>query len=154
MPKRSPWESYHKRQRAINAKVFDLMQSTAHMCLCSHAQGFHWDTDEGKNVGKCADADCPCEAFDEDVLYHARLRAELAAGGTAKRDDAGDDDDALAGAMRAEDQREVTDDEAWDWALHADRPRPTGTPRPSAKQNPAVLDALREIGGHPDDLTG
>lgn len=152
MPKRSPYESYHKRQRAINAKVFDLMQSTAHMCLCTHALGFHWNTDEGANVGKCVDADCPCEAFEEDVLFHARLRAELATGSTAKRDEA--DDDALARAMRAEDQREVTDDETWDRALHADRPRPTGTPRPTTKQNSGVLDALRELGGSPDDLTG
>jgi hypothetical protein len=45
MSKRSPWESYHQRQREIDRKVFDLIQSTKHMCLCSHAQGFHWDTD-------------------------------------------------------------------------------------------------------------
>lgn len=64
------------------------MQSTAHMCLCTYAQGFRWNTDDGKNLGKCADADCPCEAFDEDVLYHARPRAELAAGTSAKRDEA------------------------------------------------------------------
>ena len=153
MPKHSPWESYHKQQGAINAKIFDLWRSAAHMCRCSHAQGFHWDTDEGKNVGKCVDADCPCEAFDEDVLYHARLRAELAAGVNAKRDDAGDDD-ALARAMRTEEQREVSAEEAWDRALHADRPWPTGKPPPSTKQNPAVLDALRELGGSPEDLTG
>lgn len=28
MPKRSPWESYHRRQQQIDRKVFDLMQST------------------------------------------------------------------------------------------------------------------------------
>src|SRR5437588_1577791 len=122
MPRRSPWESYHRRQREIDRKVFDLMQSSKHMCVCSHARGFHWDTNEGKNVGKCVDADCPCEAFDEDVLYHARLRADLAAGTSAKRKEAGDD--ALARAMRAEEQREVSAEEAWDRALHADRPRP------------------------------
>jgi hypothetical protein len=148
MPKRSPWESYHKRQREIDRKVFDLIQSTKHMCLCSHAQGFHWDTDDGKNVGECADADCPCKAFDEDVLFEARLRAELAAGGTAMCDEAGDDDP-LARAVRAEEEREVSAEEAWDRALHADRPRPTGKPPPSMLQNPAALDALRELGGGP-----
>jgi len=52
--------------------------------------------------------------------------------------------------MRAEMQRDVTDDETWERALRADRPRPTGKPRPSSKQNPAVLDALRELGGSPE----
>lgn len=56
--------------------------------------------------------------------------------------------------MRAEMQRDVTDDETWERALRADHPRPTGKPRPSSKQNPAVLDALRELGGSPGDLTG
>jgi hypothetical protein len=153
MPKRSPWASYHKRQREIDRKVFDLVQSTAHMCLCSHAQGFHWDTDEGKNVGKCVDANCPCEAFDEDILYHARLRAELAAGTRSKRNEA-NGDDPLARAMRVEDDREVSADEAWDRALHADRPRPTGTPRPSTIRDPAVLVALHELGGDPNDIAG
>jgi len=55
----------------------------------------------------------------------------------------------LTRAMRAEMQRDVTDDETWERALRADRPRPTGKPRPSSKQNPAVLDALRELGGSP-----
>jgi hypothetical protein len=153
MPRRSPWESHYKRERAANRKIFDIMRSTKHMCLCGHPQGFHWANDDGENVGECAPADCACKAFDEDVLAEARLRAELAAGGAAKRDDAGDDD-ALARAMRAEEQHEVTDDEAWDRALHADRPRPTGKPRPSTKQNPTVLDALRELGGSPEDLPG
>lgn len=152
MPKRSPWESYHRRQQQIDRKVFDLMQSTAHMCLCGHAQGFHWDTDDGDNVGRCVDADCLCGTFDEDVLFHARLRAELSQGGTAKRSEPGDD--ALARAMRDEEGRDVSDDETWDRVLHADRSRPTGKPRSSALQSPAILRALREIGGSPDDLTG
>ncbi|AYE95815.1 hypothetical protein C0J29_14380 [Mycobacterium paragordonae] len=75
MAKRSPYEGYYKRQRQIDSKVFDIMLSTKHMCLCNHPQGFHWNTDDGENVGKCVDADCPCEAFDEDVLYEARLCA-------------------------------------------------------------------------------
>jgi hypothetical protein len=88
--------------------------SSAHTCLCGHVQGFHWDTDEGDNLGKCVDAECPCEAFDEDVLYGARLRAETAAGGTLERNEAGDDD-ALARAMRAEEEnRDVSAEETWD----------------------------------------
>jgi hypothetical protein len=153
MPKRSPYESYHKRQRQISVKVFDLMQSTAHMCLCTHVQGFHWNTDDGKNLGKCADADCPCEAFDEDVLYHARLRAELAAGTNARRDAAGDDD-ALGRAMRAQEEREVSAEETWDHALHAKRPNPIGKPPPDMLHNSAAMDALRELGGSPEDLSG
>ncbi|MDP7735131.1 hypothetical protein [Mycobacterium paragordonae] len=150
--KRSPFESYHKRQRQINAKVFDLIQSTAHMCLCDHPQGFHWTTDDGENVGKCVDADCPCEAFDEDVLYEARLHAELAQGRSAKPDNAGDD--AVARAMRAEEERDVDADEVWDWALHAKRPNPIGRPRPDTLRDPAAIDALRQLGGSPEDLTG
>lgn len=153
MPKRSPWERYHQQRRAADAKILDIMLSTKHMCLCGHPQGFHWADDSGENVGECAPADCACKAFDEDVLAEARLHAELATGGAAKPDEAGADD-ALARAMRAKEQREISAEEAWDRALHADRLRPTGEPRPSTLQNPAALDALRELGGSPEDLTG
>lgn len=148
MPKRSPFESYHKRQREINSKVYDIVLSANHTCLCGHVQGFHWNTDDGENLGKCVDADCPCEAFDEDVLYEARLRAELA--GTSARREGPGDDDALTRAMRAEEQRDVSTDEAWDRAIHADRPRPNGSPRRSTKRDDAAMrKALRELGGEP-----
>lgn len=153
MPKRSPWERYHRQQRAADAKILDIMLSTKHMCLCGHPQGFHWADDSGENVGECAPSDCACMEFDEDVLAEARTRAELATGSAAERDEA-DPDDALARAMRAEEQREVSYEEAWDRALHADRPRPTGRPRRSTLQSQAALDALRELGGTPEDLTG
>jgi len=153
MPKRSPWERHHKRERAANAKILDIMLSTKHMCLCGHPQGFHWANDDGENVGECAPADCACKAFDEDVLAEARLRAKLATGGTAKRNEAGYDD-ALARAMRAQEDREVSAEEAWDRALHAKRPNPTGKPRTDMLHNPAAMDALRELGGSPEDLTG
>jgi hypothetical protein len=109
--------------------------SAKHICLCTHVQGFHWDD----GVGKCADAECSCEAFDEDVFTSALPPPTANA---AKHDVGGD---ALARAMRLEEEREVSDDEAWDRGLHADRPRPTGKPRPST---------LRELGGSPEDLTG
>ncbi|MCG5431797.1 hypothetical protein LV457_05760 [Mycobacterium sp. MYCO198283] len=64
------------------------------------------------------------------------------------------DDDALARAMRAEEQREVSADEAWDRALHAKRPNPIGKPRRETLDNPAAMDALRQLGGSPEDLTG
>ena len=153
MPKRSPWERHHKRERAANAKILDIMLSTKHMCLCGHPQGFHWANNDGENIGECAPADCSCKAFDEDVLAEARLRAELAKGGTAKRNEAGDDD-ALARAMRAEEDCAVSAEEAWDRALHAKRPNPAGKPRTDMLHNSAAMDALRELGGHPDDLTG
>ena len=41
MPKRSPWASYHKRQRQIDSKVFDIVLSASHPCTCGHVQGFH-----------------------------------------------------------------------------------------------------------------
>lgn len=145
---RSPWEREHKRQRAANAKMLDIWMSAKHICLCGHVQGFHWDD----GVGKCVDAECSCEAFDEDVLAAAQLAAGQLPGGTAERDGTGDD--ALARAMRADEQREVSDGDAWDRALHSDRPRPIGRPAPSTSQNPAALDALRELGGSPEDLTG
>jgi len=152
MAKRSPYEGYYKRQRQIDSKVFDIMLSTKHMCLCDHPQGFHWDTGDGENVGNCVDADCPCEAFEEDVLYEARRRAELTQSRSAKPDDAGDD--ALARVMRAEEERDVDADEVWDRALHAKRPNPIGRPRPDTRHNPAAMDALRQLGGSPEDLTG
>jgi hypothetical protein len=150
---RSPWERHYKRERAANAKIFDIMLSAKHMCLCGHPQGFHWANEDGECVGECVPADCACIAFDEDVLAGARLRAGLAWGGEANRDEASDDD-ALARGMRAEEQRDVSAEETWDRALHAGRPRPSGKPRPSTLQNPAALDALRELGGSPEDLSG
>ena len=116
------------------------------MCLCTHVQGFHWDD----GVGRCGVADCACTAFDEDVF--ASVQPPATAGGPVGHDEGGGD--ALARAMRTEMQREVSDDEVWERALHADRPRPIGKPRPSTKENPAVLDALRELGGSAEDLTG
>lgn len=56
--------------------------------------------------------------------------------------------------MSAEEQRDVSDDETWDRAPHADRPRPTGKACPSTLQNEVALDALRQLGGSPEDLTG
>lgn len=56
--------------------------------------------------------------------------------------------------MRTEEEREVSAEEAWDRALHADRSHPTGKPGRSTLQNPAALDALRKLGGSPEDLTG
>ena len=155
MPKRSPWASYHKRQRQIDSKVFDIVLSASHPCTCSHVQGFHWNTDDGENLGNCADAECPCEAFDEDTFAAAQLAAGVlptTAAAAVEQDDG--EDDALRRAMRAEEQRKVSADEAWDRALHADRPRPTGKPRRSMLDDPEAVDALRQLGGNPEDLTG
>lgn len=155
MGKRSPYESYHRRQRQIDSAVLKIMLSA--ICLCEHPQGFHHNTDDGANLGKCVDADCPCEAFDEDVLYEARLRAELAQGTSAKRDEAADDD-ALARAMREHERREIAADrtweQSWDHALEARRPNHTGKPRRETLDDPAAMEALRQIGGNPEDLTG
>lgn len=156
MPKRSPWERHYKREREINRKVLDLMLSASHPCLCGHVQGFHWANDNGENVGKCADAECGCTAFDEDLLAAGQLAAGVlptTTRPTAEQDDDGGDD-ALARAMRAEQERRIDDGEVWDRVLHADRPRPNGKPRRTTKQDPVMLDALRELGGAPDDLTG
>lgn len=128
------------------------MLSTKHMCLCDHPQGFHWDTDDGENIGRCVDADYQCEAFDEDVLYEARLRAELTQARIAKPDDAGDD--ALARVMRIEEERDIEADEVWDRALHLKRPNTIGRPRPDTLRDPAAMDALCQLGGSPEDLTG
>ncbi|MEO3757310.1 hypothetical protein ABGB19_03335 [Mycobacterium sp. B14F4] len=155
MPKRSPWERYHKQQRAIDAKVFHIVLSSNHPCRCGHVQGFHWSTDDGENLGKCADAECPCEAFDEDTFTAAQLAAGVLPTTTAAAAEQDDGkDDALRRAMRAEEQREVSAEEAWDRAMHTDRPRTTGKPRRSTLDDPAAMDALRQLGGSPDDLAG
>lgn len=156
MPKRSPWARYPKRQRQIDSKVFDIVLSASHPCTCGHVQGFHWNTDDGENLGKCADAECLCEAFDEDTFAAAQLAAGVLPTATsaaaAEQDDG--EDDALRRAMCGEEQREVSAEEAWDRVVHADRPRPTGKPRRSTLDDPAAMDALRQLGGSPDDLTG
>jgi hypothetical protein len=143
---RSRWERERQREARANARMLDIWMSAKHVCLCTHVQGFHWDD----GVGRCGDADCACTAFDEDPFGSVLPPAK--AGTPPGHDEGGED--ALARAMRAEGQREVSDDEAWDRALYADRPRPTGRPRPSTKQDPAVLDALRALGGNPEDLPG
>lgn len=56
--------------------------------------------------------------------------------------------------MRAEEQRDVSAEEAWDRAVHTDRPNLIGKPRRSTLDDPAAMDALRQLGGSPDDLTG
>lgn len=155
MPKRSPWERHHKREGAANAKMFQIWLSANHPCHCGHPQGFHRDTGDGKNIGRCEPADCNCTAFEENVLAGAQLGVGVlpTTGGAAGRKEAADND-ALTRAMRAEEQRDVSADEVWDWALHADRSRPNGKPRRSTKPDEAVLDALRALGGNPEDLTG
>ena len=67
MPKRSPLESYRKRQQAANSKYLDIWLSKSHPCVCGHVQGFHWPDDVGECVGKCGDADCGCTAFDHGI---------------------------------------------------------------------------------------
>jgi hypothetical protein len=155
MPKHSPFERYRKRQNAANSKYLDIWRSQSHPCVCGHPQGFHWPDDEGECAGKCGDADCDCTAFDEDVFAAAQLAAGVlpaTTAATASRNEAGDD--ALARAMRAEEQRRVDDDEVWHRAVHAKRPNPIGKPRRDTLDNPVAMDALRELGGSPEDLTG
>ncbi|MGE2725166.1 hypothetical protein [Mycolicibacterium pulveris] len=155
--KRSPWASYHKQQRTIDATVFRIVLSSNHPCVCGHVQGFHWDTDDGKHTGKCVDAECPCEAFDEDTFAAAQLAAGVLPTVAAEQDEAADDD-ALARAMREHEQREVradqTWDDTWDHAVHAKRPNPIGKPRRETLDDPDAMEALRQLGGSPDDLTG
>jgi hypothetical protein len=145
MAKRSPFEQYRKRQQAANSKYLDIWVSQSHPCVCGHPQGFHWPDDEGECLGKCGDYDCDCTAFAEDAFAAAQLAAGVLPVTTARTDshtEAGDDD-ALARAMRAKEQREVDDEEVWDRAVHAKRPNPIGKPQPDMLDNPAVLDALR-----------
>lgn len=153
--KRSPWASYHKKQQAANSKYLDIWYSQRHPCVCGHPQGFHRDTDEGENTGKCEPADCDCTAFDEDLFAAAQIAAGVLPTTTtdATEPDHGEDDP-LTRAMRDQEQREVSAEEAWNWAVQADRPRPTGKPRPGTLDDPAAIDALRQLGGSPDDLTG
>jgi hypothetical protein len=154
--KRSPWQRHHERERAADAKMLGIILSMKHMCLCGHPSGFHWANEDGKPVGECAPADCDCKAFDEDVLAEARRQAEMRMPAAAVRVEADEDeeDDALLRAMRTHENREVSSDEAWDRALHAKRPNPIGKPRPDVLRDPAAMEALRELGGSPEDLTG
>lgn len=152
MSRRSPWAHHYEQERAANARVLDIALSASHPCGCGHVQGFHYDTDDGKSLGKCVDADCPCTEFDEDIFLAAQLEAGLLPTTTVAAEKDSAEDDPLVRAMQAEEQREVDAEEAWDWAVYADRPRPTGAPRPSTRRDPAALDALRDLGGNPEDL--
>jgi hypothetical protein len=133
-------------EAARNAKMLELHLSEVEgrVCLCEHPQAFHWDNDQGDCVGHCGVADCDCNAYDENVFAGIEPRH--------KKQSAPADDDILARAMRAEEQRASSDEVNWDWALRAaEKPRPT-TKRLSARRDRATLDALRALGGDPEDL--
>ena len=63
------------------------------------------------------------------------------------------DEDALARAMRAEEQSASSDEGDWEWAVRAaDKPRPRTKRRLSPRRDRATFDALRALGGDPEDL--
>lgn len=158
MSRRNPFGNYHKRQQAADSTYLDIWLSTHHPCACGHPQGFHWNTDQGENLGKCVDAECGCTEFDEDTFAAAQLAAGIVPAAAAEQDEAAHDD-GLARAMREHEQREIAADQTWeqtwDHVVHTSRPNPiAGKPRRETLDNPDAMEALRHLGGSPDDLTG
>jgi hypothetical protein len=141
----------HKRKQrefelAQNAKLFELYHAEAEgrRCLCGHSPAFHWH----QGQGRCVDADCGCDAYDENVFAEMDTHD--------KQQSTADDDDGLARAMRRS-QAQSADiaGKSWEQAvLDANKPRRTRNhTRRSPKHGPAVRDALRAIGGDPKDLS-
>ncbi len=141
-------------EAARNAKILELYLSEAEgrACLCGHPPAFHWKNSQGENLGKCAIADCGCDAYDEDVFAGIGP-------GREKRDaaDETDDENALARAMQAETLRATDDQESWDRALRAaENPRAARRQtqvRQPPKRDRAVRDALCALGGELEDLS-
>jgi hypothetical protein len=134
-------------EAARNAKILELHLSEVEgrICLCEHPQAFHWDNDKGDCLGRCGVAGCDCAAYDENVFAGIEPRH--------KKQSAPDDDDALARAMRAEEQRASSDEGDWKWAVRAtEKPRKERQRRRPPKRDRATLDALRALGGDPEDL--
>jgi hypothetical protein len=137
-------------EAARNAKMLELHLSEVEgrLCLCEHPQAFHWKNDQGECLGNCGVADCDCAAYDENVFAGIKPRH--------KKQSAPDDEDALARAMRAEELGAPSDEVDWEWALRAaEKPRPISGQtrrRLSPRRDRAVFDALRALGGDPEDL--
>jgi len=134
-------------EAARNAKMLELHLSEAEgrVCLCEHPQAFHWDNDQGKCLGNCGVADCDCPAYDENVFAGIKPRP--------KKQSAPDDEDALARAMRAEEEQRASSDEvSWEGAVRAtEKPRKQRQRRPPPKRDRATRDALRALGLDPED---
>jgi hypothetical protein len=139
----------HKRkQRELeatqNAKIFELYHAEAEgrRCLCGHSPAFHWDHGQGR----CVDADCGCDAYDENVSAGIDTRD--------KKQRAADDEDGLARAMRQTQSADIAG-QSWEQAvLDAKNPRRIRKRHSqSPKTDQDVLDALRALGGDPDDLS-
>jgi hypothetical protein len=134
-------------EAARNAKILELHLSEVEgrVCLCEHPQAFHWDNDKGDCLGHCGVDGCDCSAYDENVFAGIKPRPE--------KQTAPDGEDALARAMRAEEQRASSEVGDWEWAVRATEMREPRTKRRlSPRRDRATLDALRAFGGNPEDL--
>jgi hypothetical protein len=119
-------------------------------CVCQHPHAFHCDGPAGQHLGGCPVAECDCEAFIEDVFTGIQPRE------TARATTGVTDQDAWEQAVRSETARaNHGDGDAWERAVTC-----TGTSQSSHKQSQsrrspnrdqAVLDAVRELGGDPND---
>lgn len=134
-------------EAARNAKILELHLSEVEgrVCLCEHPQAFHWKNPQGECLGNCGVLDCGCNAYDENVFAAIELRH--------KKQTAPTDEDALARAMRAEELSAPSGEGDWDWAVRAtEKPRKKRQRRLSPRRDRATLDALRALGGDPEDL--
>jgi hypothetical protein len=150
-------DRYYREQRKLemaqNAKILDLYHAEAEgrYCLCGHSPAFHWNYHLGQDyrlLGRCGDASCGCEAYDENVFAGLETRDKK------RRQRAEDDEDGLARAAR-QTESAASEAESWEQAVTAaDKPRRMRKRRrQSAEKDPAVLDALRALGGEPEDLS-
>jgi hypothetical protein len=140
-------QALRELEAARNAKILELYLSEGEgrVCLCEHPQAFHWDNDQGDCLGNCGVADCDCAAYDENVFAGIKPHPN--------KQSAPDDGDTLARAMRAEEQRASSDERDWEWAVRAaEKPRKQRQRRLPPKRDRTTLDALRALGGDPEDL--
>jgi hypothetical protein len=148
--------SYYRKQRALEkaqlGKLLDLYHAEheGRFCVCGHSPAFHWNYQPGRedSLGRCADADCGCKAYDENVF------AGMEARDTRQKQRAEDDKDGLARAVRQA-ENAPSDAESWEQAVaDAEKPTRVGKRRGQPpKHDPGMLDALRALGGNPEDLS-
>jgi hypothetical protein len=136
-------------------RAHQLAEAEGRICLCSHLESFHWDYTRNS---ECGVAGCDCAEYRPDNYEGMRMRLRKHEDDTLKGVQG-----ALTWAAQTSKERLGSNETTWEeavtrWeevAAQAEGPLPfPDQPRVSRKHDRAVLDALGQLGGNPEDLTG
>jgi|SRR5947209_19781249 hypothetical protein len=143
-----------QKDREQVMRVHQLAATEGRICLCSHLESFHHDYTRNS---ECAVDGCDCAEYRPDHYAGMRMRLRKHEEDTLKGVQ-----DALTWAALTTNKRLGGSETTWDeavthWeeeAAKAEGPLPfPDQPRVSRKRDGAVLDALQQLGGNPNDLS-